>query len=161
MLGFCLRSHPMYLLHTYLHAALYVDTHICDGLRMLCMCMYVQLCMYTQLNTCLRYSYVCAYVCADIYRKYIHILICTEGGSCIRKNNFLEGAVLHWHRLCREVVGSACQSVFKKRVSMALRDVVSGHVRIGRQWDLVISDSLILYEKEATLLYMYVCCVCV
>ena len=34
---------------------------------------------------------------------------------------------MQWHRLHREVVGSPSLKVFKNRVDVALRDVVSGH----------------------------------
>ncbi|GAB0203929.1 hypothetical protein GRJ2_002858500 [Grus japonensis] len=42
----------------------------------------------------------------------------------IRKNLFTEGAVKHWNRLPREVVESPSLEVFKKRVDMALQDMV-------------------------------------
>ena len=45
----------------------------------------------------------------------------------IRTNFFSQRAVKYWNRLPREVVGSLSLEVFKKRVHMALRDVVSGH----------------------------------
>ena len=45
----------------------------------------------------------------------------------IRKHLFSEGVVLQWHRLPREVVESLSLKVFKNRVDVALRDVVSGH----------------------------------
>ena len=45
----------------------------------------------------------------------------------IRKNSFSEGMVIQWHRLPREVVESLSLEVFKSRVDVALRDVVSGH----------------------------------
>ena len=43
------------------------------------------------------------------------------------KNVFSERAVLHWHRLPREVVESLSLEVFQSRVDVAQRDVVSGH----------------------------------
>ena len=43
------------------------------------------------------------------------------------ENLFSERAVLQWHRLPREVVQSLPLEVFKSRVGVALRDVVSGH----------------------------------
>ena len=44
----------------------------------------------------------------------------------VRRNSFSEGVVRQWHRLPREVVESLSLEVFKNRVGMALRDVVSG-----------------------------------
>ena len=34
---------------------------------------------------------------------------------------------MHWNRLCSEMVESPSLEVFKKRVDVAQRDVVSGH----------------------------------
>ncbi|KFQ06510.1 hypothetical protein N330_02183, partial [Leptosomus discolor] len=42
----------------------------------------------------------------------------------IRKNFCTERVVKHWSRLPREVVESPCLEVFKKRVAVALWDVV-------------------------------------
>lgn len=68
------RSHPTYLLHTYLHTALYIGTHIRDGLGMLCVCIYVYIAIHmlaVQLSVqdtpiCVS-VYICVHICIYMY----------------------------------------------------------------------------------------------
>jgi len=45
----------------------------------------------------------------------------------IRRNLFSERVVRYWNSLLRKVVQSLSLEVFKKRVDIALKDMVSGH----------------------------------
>ena len=45
----------------------------------------------------------------------------------IRENLFFKRAVLHWHRLPREVVVSPSVEVLRHCADVALRDMVSGN----------------------------------
>ena len=60
-------------------------------------------------------------------------------GLGVRNNAFSEGAVMHWHTMPREVVGSLSPEVFKGCGGVALRDVISGH---GEDWLMVGLDDL-------------------
>ena len=62
----------------------------------------------------------------------------------VRNNAFSEGAVMHWHTMPREVVGSLSPEVFKGCGGVALRDVISGHGGGGLGLHLMI---LVVFSK--------------
>ena len=47
------------------------------------------------------------------------------------RKKFLERAVMHWHRLPREVMELLSLEVIKKRVDVGLRAMVNGHGQDG------------------------------
>jgi len=60
----------------------------------------------------------------------------------IRKNFFLERAVLQWHRLPKEVVESPSLEVFRNHVDVALRIRSLGMAGMGGQLDWMRSFQL-------------------
>jgi len=72
---------------------------------------------------------VLAQPCSFPPGRRLPLMLCFR--SDIRKNNFSEGVVRHWHRLPREVGDLPFLEVFRKCGDVALRVVVSGHGGIG------------------------------
>ena len=58
--------------------------------------------------------------------------------------NFFSEIVRQWHRLPREVVQSPSLEVFRNRVDVALRDVVSGRGGDGLMTELGVLNCLFL-----------------
>jgi len=70
----------------------------------------------------------------------------------IRKKFFSKRVIRHWYRLPRVVVGSTSLEMFRNDGGVALRNVVSGHGRMGWSWSWLswlqvfsnLNDSVIL-----------------
>ena len=69
----------------------------------------------------------CSGVAASIMRVKLLCGSFSAQSMSLRNKFFSEGAVLQWNRLLREAVQSLSLEVFKNRVDVALRDMVSRH----------------------------------